>query len=402
MNYPDAIAWLYGTQLHGIKLGLENMRRLTDRLTLPAAGMRIIHAAGTNGKGSTCAIMDSLLRAAGHRTGLFTSPHLVTFRERIRVDGVMIPEQAAAEILTRIRDLVADFDPHPTFFEIVTALALEWFRQSGVEVAVMETGMGGRLDATNVLTPAVCVLTPVSFDHQQYLGETLSLIAGEKAGIIKPGVPVVSSPQEPEAMAVITAAAAECGAALTVIDTPLTNLPVALPGPHQQWNAALAVAALSAGGFSISDAALQSGLAAVEWPARFQLLEKGRLIIDGAHNPGGAAVLRAAWQERFPGEQAAVLFGSVSAQNHPEVLEILQDITAEIWLLPVDSARSIPPEMLASTAPSGLLCHLGATLPGALAEARATGRRVLICGSLYLCGEALSLLQGGDFESSLQ
>lgn len=402
MTYSRAIAWLYGTQLHGIKLGLENMRRLLDRLGLAAAGMRVIHAAGTNGKGSTCAIMDALLRAGGHRTGLFTSPHLVTFRERIRVDGAMIPEDAAAEILTRIQAAVADFDPHPTFFEIVTALALEWFRQSGVEVAVMETGMGGRLDATNVLTPAVCVLTPVSYDHQQWLGDTLDLIAGEKAGIIKPGVPVVSAPQEAEAMEVIRTTAAARQAPLTVIQAPLTGLPVALPGPHQQWNAALALAALQAAGFSLTDAVLRRGLAAVEWPARFQILEEGRLVIDGAHNPAGAAVLRAAWQQRFPGESAAVVFGTVSTQNHPEVLRILQDIAAEIWLLPVDSARSIPPEAVAASVPPALRCHIGTSLPAALAEARATGRRVLICGSLYLCGEALSLLQGGHFESSLQ
>ncbi len=214
MNYHDAVAWLYATQGVGIKLGLENIRRLLDTLNVSLGGTVILHAAGTNGKGSTCAMMASIARAAGYRTGLFTSPHLVTYRERIQIDGAMIPESTVAEGLTRIRERTATWDHPPTFFEITTALAAAWFQEQKAEVIVLETGMGGRLDATNTLPATVSVLTPISFDHQQYLGNTLAAIAAEKAGILKPGIPAVSAPQLPEAAEVIAAAAREVGAPL--------------------------------------------------------------------------------------------------------------------------------------------------------------------------------------------
>ncbi|MFL6539832.1 MAG: bifunctional folylpolyglutamate synthase/dihydrofolate synthase, partial [Chthoniobacterales bacterium] len=191
MNYREALAWLYGTQLFGIKLGLDSIRRLVAELDVPAPEQRIIHVAGTNGKGSVCAMTDSILRAAGYRSGLFTSPHLVTFRERIQVNGEMISEDEVAAGLTTIRELIREWDPHPTFFEIVTALALRHFKRSACDVFVLETGMGGRLDATNVVTPVVSVITPIDYDHQKWLGHSLGEIAAEKAGIIKPGVPVV-------------------------------------------------------------------------------------------------------------------------------------------------------------------------------------------------------------------
>ena len=209
LSYKQALAWLYGLQRFGIKLGLENIQRLLDelgrgertrpRVLLPAARRKIalppkvIHVAGTNGKGSVCAMIDSICRAQGYRTGLFISPHLVTFRERIRVNGEMISEDAVADGLTIIRDLVADWDPHPTFFEVTTALALKYFGDAKIEIAIFETGLGGRLDATNAVQSDVSVITPIGLDHEEWLGHTLAEIAGEKAGIIKPGVPVVSA-----------------------------------------------------------------------------------------------------------------------------------------------------------------------------------------------------------------
>src|SRR5215510_16544396 len=219
LNYKQALAWLYGLQRFGIKLGLENIRRLIDkccsracveRPALAAASAttpKIIHVAGTNGKGSVCAMIDSICRAQGHRTGLFISPHLVTFRERIRVNGEMISEDAVADGLTMIRDLIADWDPHPTFFEVTTALALKHFGDSKVDVAILETGLGGRLDATNAVQSNVSVITPIALDHQKWLGHTLAEIAGGKAGIIKPGVPVVSAHQHPQPQELIRARA---------------------------------------------------------------------------------------------------------------------------------------------------------------------------------------------------
>ena len=238
LSYRQSLAWLFNTQRFGIKLGLENIQRLLSALDLPAHDERIIHVAGTNGKGSTCALIDSICRSAGYRTGLFTSPHLVTFRERVQVNGEMISEKEVAAGLTKIRALLRDWNPHPTFFEIVTALALDHFLNREVEIVVLETGMGGRLDATNAIQPAVSVLTPIDFDHQKWLGDTLTKITFEKAGIIKPGVPVVSASQLPEAETVIRSRAMECGAPLDFVKEPIERLPIGLPGTHQQENAA--------------------------------------------------------------------------------------------------------------------------------------------------------------------
>ncbi|PYL46659.1 MAG: bifunctional folylpolyglutamate synthase/dihydrofolate synthase, partial [Verrucomicrobia bacterium] len=219
-NYKEALAWLYGLQRFGIKLGLENIRRLIDELSRRGdlqialdswkanAPWKVIHVAGTNGKGSVCAMIDSICRAHGYRTGLFISPHLVTFRERIRVNAEMISEEAVADGLTMIRGLCADWDPHPTFFEVTTALALKHFRDAKIGIAILETGLGGRLDATNAVQSDVSVITPIGLDHEKWLGHTLAEIAGEKAGIIKPRVPVVSAPQQPQAEEVIRARAA--------------------------------------------------------------------------------------------------------------------------------------------------------------------------------------------------
>ena len=199
MNYREALAWLYSLQRFGIKLGLENIRRLIDALHVDLGSARVIHVAGTNGKGSVCAMIDSICRAQGYRTGLFTSPHLVTFRERIRVNGEMISESASASGLTAIRNLVATWEPHPTFFEITTALALKYFSEAKIDIVILETGLGGRLDATNAVQSNVAVITPIALDHQEWLGDSLEKIASEKAGIIKPKVPVVSAAQRPEA-----------------------------------------------------------------------------------------------------------------------------------------------------------------------------------------------------------
>src|SRR5881398_1581511 len=203
MTYKEALSWLYSLQRFGIKLGLENIRRLLAALSRSggfqaavgdleiALPWKVIHAAGTNGKGSVCAMVDSICRAQGRRTGLFTSPHLVTFRERIRVNGEMVSEDAVADGLTTIRNLAADWDPHPTFFEITTALALKYFSEANADMIILETGIGGRLDATNAIQSDVAAITPIDLDHEEWLGNTLAKIASEKAGIIKPRIPVV-------------------------------------------------------------------------------------------------------------------------------------------------------------------------------------------------------------------
>ena len=204
MIYPEAIDWLFSTQMFGIKLGLDGPRRLLkEYLAHPAHGVTVIHVAGTNGKGSTCAMIDSIARSSGKRTGLFTSPHLIDYRERIKVSGVEIPEEDCASGLTELRAICERFDHHPTFFEITLALAMRWFRERECEVIVLETGMGGRLDATTAVQADIAVITPIGLDHTQWLGDTLELVAAEKAGIFVPGKPAVSSPQDPAAQAVL-------------------------------------------------------------------------------------------------------------------------------------------------------------------------------------------------------
>ena len=248
MNYREALAWLYGTQTFGVKLGLANTRRLLAAAGDPQLRLRFLHVAGTNGKGSTCAMMDSMLRAAGLRSGLYTSPHLVDFRERIRLDGALIPEHAVAEGLSLLRGATENWDHAPTFFELTTVLSAWWFEREAVDYVAWETGMGGRLDATNAVVPEVAVIAPVGMDHQEWLGGTLTQIAGEKAGIIKAGVPVVSAPQPEEVRSVLMREALKVGAPITFVAKPWSGRESGLVGPHQRWNAALACAGLRAAG----------------------------------------------------------------------------------------------------------------------------------------------------------
>ena len=339
-SYEEALAWLYGTQLFGIKLGLESVSRLLTELKVPNPDQRIIHVAGTNGKGSVCAMIDSMLRAQGYRTGLFTSPHLVTFRERIQINGEQISEDDVALGLTNIRDLIADWDPHPTFFEIVTALALLHFRERAAEFIVLETGMGGRLDATNATQPIVSVITPIDLDHQKWLGDTLSEIAGEKAGIIKPKTPVVSAMQLPAAEAVIRARAKDCDAPLQFVRE---NYPggVALNGAHQQQNAALAIAALRAAEVAIGEESIARGLASVSWPARFQRWDE-QTIIDGAHNPAGARILAETWQRIFPGERASIILAVLQDKDVAGIVRALFPIAQRFLLPKIRAVRALP------------------------------------------------------------
>ena len=394
MTYAEALAWLYGTQRFGIKLGLDNVRRLLRELDVPAPDQRIIHVAGTNGKGSVCAMIDSIGRAAGYRSGLFTSPHLVTYRERIRVNGEMIGQQEVADGLSALRELIRDWDPHPTFFEITTALALDHFKKSRCELIVLETGLGGRLDATNALTPVVSVITPIGYDHEKWLGNTLEAIAGEKAGIIKPRVPVVSARQDPVAEKVIRARAAESDAPLEFVAGDGRRWNVALPGKHQNENAALAVAVLASGNVPVTDDAVIRGLASVEWPARFQRWDE-RIVIDGAHNPAGAEVLAETWREQFPGERSTIVLAVLREKNIDGICRALAPIAARFILPAIRTERALPPNELAPHLSTlGLPCSVATSFADALESARAAAEPILITGSLHFAGEALATLQG--------
>jgi dihydrofolate synthase/folylpolyglutamate synthase len=394
--YSEALAWLYGTQRFGIKLGLENVQRLLGELKVPGEEQRVIHVAGTNGKGSVCAMIDSICRAQGYRTGLFSSPHLVTYRERIQVDGERIAEEKVAAGLETIRQIIASWEPHPTFFEITTALALIHFKESGCHVIVLETGLGGRLDATNAVRPVVCVITPIGYDHQKWLGNTLEEIAGEKAGIIKARVPVVSSRQEPAAEKVLRARATEFAAPIAFVDEPYAKSPVALAGEHQNENASLAIAALEAGGIAIEETAIVQGLANVRWPARFQSWDD-RIIVDGAHNPAGAAVLAKTWREQFGNERATIVLAVLRDKDVAGICHALAPIARRVILPEVRTERAVPPAEVAqilSTITPALHYSISPSVMEALAAARAGSERILITGSLHFAGEALATLSG--------
>lgn len=414
MNYDESVAWLYSTQEVGIKLGLESIRDLLAALGLEAFLERphprrpvLFHIAGTNGKGSVCAMLDAICRAAGYRCGLFTSPHLVTYRERIRLNGVMIPEAEVARILTRIRGHVAGRSIPPTFFEITTALALAWFAQEGAEVCVLETGLGGRLDSTNAVAPDVAVLTPISFDHHQYLGNTLEKIAGEKAGIIKPRTPVVSSRQFAPAARVIAEKAHGQAAPLCWAREPVA-FPVALAGSHQRYNAALAISALAAVSdrLPVRPEAIREGLQQVSWPGRFQkIAENPTVILDGAHNEAAALRLVQTWEESAFEKRPVVVFGALADKDLPVICRSFAPLGPDFILVPVRNPRSATPEALAAVFHREVP-EARPTLAGSLEEALATARAraleqerpILITGSFFLIGQAMALLEGGELE----
>jgi dihydrofolate synthase/folylpolyglutamate synthase len=393
VTWNDGLAWLYSTRESSIKFGLEKTHRLLDALGRPDKKLRFLHVAGTNGKGSVCAMLDAILRRSGYRVGLFTSPHLKDFRERIRVDGEMISESDAAVGLSRIRGAVEEWENGPTFFEIATILALDYFAAQGCDFVVLETGMGGRLDSTNAVTPLVSVITPIAMDHMSWLGETLPEIAGEKAGIIKNGVPVVSAPQAPEAASVLVAKALECGAPLKFVSAPLSG-EIALAGHHQKWNAALAVAALQAAGVACSEECISDALAGVSWPARFQFLSD-RLVLDGAHNIHSARALVETWHEVFQDERATVVFGALQDKEYEGMLKVLAEIASDFVFVPVRNERSATVESFSGfdLVPSAI----AENLPTGLALALSGSRPVLVTGSLYLAGEVLELAEKSPF-----
>ena len=408
MNYSEALDWLYSTQFFGVKLGLEGPRRLLrEYLSFPPRGTKVIHVAGTNGKGSTCAFIESVARATGARTGLFTSPHLVHYPERIRVSGIEIDPDDIAFHLSALRELVADWDPHPTFFEISLAVAMKYFSERQCELIVLETGMGGRLDATTAVPADVAVITPVDMDHQEWLGETLSDITAEKAAIIIPGKPVLSSKQLPEASTIIRQIANERRAPLSFVEGPLEGYALGLKGTHQQENAALALEALHAAGIRLSYETVKAGLGSTEWPGRFERLGlatgelSSLLVLDIAHNPAAARALATNWQAEFGDTRAHLIFGAVEAKDIDGLLQALVPIAEHLHLVPINSPRALAPEELVSfVTRKGLSFTVHKTLQSALQSPR--NLPTLVTGSAFLVGEVKALRQQSAYRASAQ
>jgi dihydrofolate synthase / folylpolyglutamate synthase len=400
-SYTEAIRWLYSTQAAGIKLGLENVRRLLDALGNPHRQLACIHVAGTNGKGSVSAMLDSVGRAAGLRTGLYTSPHLVRFNERIQVSGQPITDDEVLAGLNVIREAIARSGCIPTFFEITTALGFLHFFTQRVDLAIMETGLGGRLDATNLITPLVSVITSIDLDHQKILGDSRAKIAREKAGIIKPGVPVVSIAQTADVREVIDEVAASLSSPVTYTMEPITDLQIGLTGSHQQLNAAVARDALAVAKLGISSDALKTGLKSVFWPGRFQDLGD-RLTIDGAHNLAASQRLVETWRECYPGVSPTIVFGGLRDKDLDQMLSALAPIAARFFLVPVKNPRAEHPANI--RLPSGISGVVFPEVQEAVEAAKKLAEPILVTGSLFLVGEVLSWIQPqlGQFQTSLQ
>ena len=400
MNYPDSVQFLYalGNEIKSAKLGLERITAVLEALGNPERAYRVVHVAGTNGKGSTCAMIEAGLRAAGVRTGLFTSPHLIEPTERIQIDGIPIGPvdfERAFNIVHETAEKL-DLDCHPTYFETVTAMAFWLFREKKVDTAVIEVGLGGRLDSTNVVEPVLTVITPIDFDHEAYLGHTIEAIASEKAGILKPGIPAVVAPQRPEAAKVLEARAAELHVPVTrAQDFEIRDLHIdargsrfsgvicPLAGEHQIDNTVTAVQALLALGVS------PDGIKDARWPGRIEHVSPNPdIILDGAHNPAGARALARYLERFYGGRKIWLVYGAMRDKAIDEVAGVLFPLASELILTAPDTARALRPDALAEFAGRG---HIEPTVEMAIDYARthaADEDVIVITGSLFVVGEA--------------
>lgn len=404
-SYQESLDYLYALQFFGIKLGLDNIRQLLSSVGNPQDSLRVIHIAGTNGKGSTAAALASMFKAAGIPAGLYTSPHLHNFTERIRIDTQQIDTAEVVALVEELRPYAESL--RATFFEVTTAMALLSFQRHGVTWAVLETGMGGRLDATNVVTPELCLLSSIALDHTEYLGTSLAAVAAEKAGILKTGVPLISVRQAPEVTEVLRQRAVQLhvpffqeGEAYRWTDRGsgfdfrgrtggLENIRPVLLGSHQRQNLSLALAAmdhLKEQGLKISFTAMKQGIENVRWPGRLEWLADG-ILLDGAHNAAGAKVL-AGYLAQEKLNRLHLVIGCKGDKQPAELLQQLLPFVSQVYATrpPVD--EFVPPEKLVQLAQeSGILANRyddpGEALAAALKN-RCPGESLLVCGSLFL------------------
>jgi dihydrofolate synthase / folylpolyglutamate synthase len=441
VSYNLALDYLYSHVDYSLKhsselaradFNLERMRSLMAELGDPQLQYPILHVAGTKGKGSVCALAASGLQAAGYRVGLYTSPHLLDYCERIQLCGVPITHAELARLVEYVKPAVAR-TPKLTTFEITTAIGMLYFAEQRANAAVIEVGLGGRLDATNVVMPTVTVITSLSYDHMAVLGDTLAKIAGEKAGIIKEGIPVISAPQKEEALEVLCRVAESRNAPFTLVGRDVTFTPLSqsldgqslsitgggktlkatipLLGAHQLQNAATAAAALWAlrqRGANIDDAAIEAGFARVQWPARFQVVRREPpVILDSAHNQDSFSRLRQALDDYFPGRQVNLVFGASEDKNIAGMFEEIKPKMGRILITRADHPRALPPERISAFAkaaniPYEILTSVKAAFDAALVLAAKDGSIVLTAGSMFVTAEALGIWQESMRERELR
>ena len=406
MSPSPAREFLFSLERFGMKFGLANIARLCAALGHPEAAFPAVLVAGTNGKGSVTAMVDTALRAAGHRSARYTSPHLQRLEERFVIDGREVDSatlDAAVALVQRTAEtLVAagELETLPTFFEATTAIAFVLFRDARVDIAVLEVGLGGRLDATNIVSPVAVAIVSIDFDHQEQLGNTLAAVAAEKAGVIKPGIPVVCGPLPPDALQVIAAVCAERRATLirTDIDGPLgariASMTIGLPGAHQKTNAAVALRLLEAIdedptlGLRVGADAVRAGLADVRWPGRLESFTLGgcRVLIDAAHNPAGARALAAHLSEAAP-SGVTLVFGVMQDKAITEILSALAPVVRSVVCTTAPNPRAMTADELQLLASSlGLRAEAIPDPVSAVGHACASGGPVVVAGSIFLIG----------------
>ncbi len=427
LEYNKALDYLYSfvdyslkhsSELAKAEFNLDRMFALMEELGNPQNTYPIIHVAGTKGKGSVSAFCASALQAGGYKVGLYTSPHLLDYCERIQVNGESISHKLMIELVEEIKPAVARV-PFLTTFEITTALGFLAFARQGCNAAVIEVGLGGRLDATNIVTPKVSAITSLSYDHMAVLGDTLAKIAGEKAGIIKPGVPVVSSPQKDEALEVLerVANSKECTLILVGRDvnfgrlgasldsqtlylyssTSSSKMMVTIPllGEHQVENAATAYAALKASGIELPDESIQKGFSQVKWRARFEIMRRDPpVIFDSAHNQDSFIKLRQTLDEYFPGQQAYLIFGASEDKNIPGMFAEMKPKIKKLIVTRADHPRALQPEQIVELADqagveSEAVSPVEAALARALELSAKDGSIVLSAGSMFVTAEVM-------------
>ena len=414
-SLPETLNWLYSLEARGEIYKLERMEQALALIGNPHLKLRAVHIAGTKGKGSVAAMLDSCLRAAGYRSSLYTKPHLVNLTERTRIDGAEMPGRLMLAYITRLRDIYERAGLALTFFEFTVALMFLYFAEAAVDIAVVETGLGGRLDSTNVLQPLLSVITPIGFDHMEHLGYTITAIAGEKGGIIKPGVPVVIGARDPDARLTLTSIAAQRGCPVFLIDREfsyrsqapahrldyhglglaLENLELGLAGPFQHENAAIALAAaetLRAQGWKLDADAIRRGLAEVIWPGRFDVvMHRPLVILDCAHNELAVeALLETIAVELGPGVRPRLVFGCLEDKRWEHMAEMLAPRVRDAILTRVKPKRPLDPEHLAPLfarhVPTRVTREPLEAIEQVMAES-GPDDVVLVTGSVYLVGE---------------
>ena len=419
MNYEEALEYIHAVQWAGHKPGLSRTRTLLAALGDPHKTLRFVHVAGTNGKGSTAAMLASCLQAAGYRVGLFTSPFINRFNERIQINGEQIPDEALVQLVEQVRPAADAMTDIPTEFEIITALGMLWFARQQCDIVVLEVGLGGTLDSTNVIDPPECaVITALGMDHVKELGPTLADIAAAKAGILKPGSPAVSYGGVPEADAVIARVAKEQHAPLTVVDFSKLRLDggdldevtfdfdgldgVRLPliGSYQPRNAAVAITALRVlrgRGWDIPEQAIRKGLETVKWPGRFELLRRApAFVLDGSHNAHGMRATVQSLRDRFPGEKFVFLLSIMADKDVDEMLDLLAPLAKRFVTVAAHTPRALPAETLAEAIRTrSIPTEAAPGIEEGVARAVELGGQGPVCalGTLYFSGEVREAFQ---------